>query len=154
MAQLYDTLSFVFRYWFLFLAAVMLLLLVLNSRAEYRERKAVMGEVGQYIGYLEIVGGADEDYGLRIGLTAENLVGSGKNADIIISDRSVLKSHAMIARKGKGVVLQPLSEKAETRINGRRAVRAHRIVSGDIVSFGSIDAKVYLKPQKGAAHDD
>ena len=47
MAQLYDTLSFIFRYWFLFLAAMMLLLLVLNSRAEYRERKAVMGEVGR-----------------------------------------------------------------------------------------------------------
>ena len=103
LAQLYDTLSFIFRYWFLFLAAMMLLLLVLNSRAEYRERKAVMGEVGQYIGYLEIIGGA---------------------------------------------------EKAETRINGRRAVRAHRIITGDIVSFGGIDAKVYLKPQKGAAHDD
>ncbi len=78
MAQLYDTLAFVFRYWFLFIAAMMLLLLVLNSRAEYRERKAVMGEVGQYIGYLEIVGGAEESYGLRIGLTVENVVGSGK----------------------------------------------------------------------------
>lgn len=154
MAQLYDTLSFVFRYWFLFLAAMMLLLLVLNSRAEYRERKAVMGEVGQYIGYLEIVGGAEDAYGMRIGLTPENIVGSGKNADIIIEDRSVRKSHAMIARKGKGVMLQPLSEKAETRINGRRAVRAHRIITGDIVSFGNIDARVYLKPQKGAAHDD
>lgn len=44
LAQLYDTLSFIFRYWFLFLAAMMLLLLVLNSRAEYRERKAVMAK--------------------------------------------------------------------------------------------------------------
>lgn len=154
MAQLYDTLAFVFRYWFLFIAAMMLLLLVLNSRAEYRERKAVMGEVGQYIGYLEIVGGAEESYGLRIGLTVENIVGSGKNADIIIDDKSVQKSHAMIARKGKGVVLEPLSNKAETRINGRRAVRGHRISTGDVVSFGHIDAKVYLKPQKGAEHDD
>ncbi len=153
MAQSYDTLSFVFRYWFLFLAAMMLLLLVLNSRSEYRERKAVMGEVGQYIGYLEIVGGADDSYGVRIGLTAENLVGSGKSADIIINDRSVLKNHAMIVRKDKGVMLQPLSEKAEIKINGRRAVRAHRISTGDIVSFGDIDAKVYLKPRKGGAND-
>lgn len=50
-------------------------------------------------------------------------------------------------------MLQPLSEKAEIKINGRRAVRAHRISTGDIVSFGDIDAKVYLKPRKGGAND-
>lgn len=80
-------------------------------------------------------------------------MGSGKSADIIINDRSVLKNHAMIVRKDKGVMLQPLSEKAEIKINGRRAVRAHRISTGDIVSFGDIDAKVYLKPRKGGAND-
>ena len=101
-SEIYQTVAFGMRYWFILIIGLMLLTLILVSRSEYRERKAVMGEVGQYIGYLEIIGGADDVLGERIGIMKENLVGNSRSADIVIADPSVHKNHAMINRKRGG----------------------------------------------------
>jgi len=153
---LYDTMAFAMRYWFILIIALMLLTLVLVSRREYRERRAVMGEVSRYIGYLEITGGADDVLGERIGIMAENRVGSSHNCDIIISDPSVRKTHALIVKRGGEVLLVPMHN-GDTRINNRRATRAHAIFTGDLVQFGDISARVFLKEpagEEGGAGDD
>ena len=77
---LYDAVAFGMRYWFLLLIALMLFTLIGISISEYRQRKSVMGIVGQYVGYIEVTGGDEESIGMRIGLTAENIIGSGKHA--------------------------------------------------------------------------
>lgn len=68
----------------LLLAAVLAGILVVASRREYRERKALLGRIGQYVGYLEILRGLPQAQGVRIGIARENTVGSGKGADIIL----------------------------------------------------------------------
>jgi len=146
-SAIYDAVAFGMRYWFILIIGIMLLTLILVSNREYRERKAVMGEVGQYIGYLEIIGGADDVLGERIGIMVENMVGNSRNADIMILDPSVARNHAMINRREGRLMLVPL-ENAMTKINGRRASRAHQIFTGDRVSFGNIEALVYVKGQE------
>ena len=140
------------RYWFIIIIALMLLTLILISRKEYKEHKTVMGEVVQYIGFLEITGGAEDVLGERIGIMKENRVGSGMTSDIVISDPSVSKNHAIIYKKDDEVILVPL-ENGETKINGRKATRPHPIYTGDTVQFGVITASVYIKPTASGEED-
>ena len=60
---------------------------------------------------------------------------------------SVHKNHAMINRKKGRVMLIPLNG-SDTKINGRKATHPHEIFTGDTVSFGEIEASVYIKPQE------
>ena len=44
---------------------------------------------------------------------------------------------------------------SDTKINGRKATHPHEIFTGDTVSFGGIEASVYIKPQEEEEpHDD
>jgi hypothetical protein len=141
---LYDAVAFGMRYWFLLLIALMLFTLIGISVSEYRQRKSVMGIVGQYIGYIEVTGGDEESIGMRIGLTAENLIGSGKRADIVIDDPLVAKIHAQITYRDGRLYMKPLGGN-RAKINGRLATREHEIVTEDILTFGSISCVVYLR---------
>lgn len=141
---LYDAVAFGMRYWFLLLIALMLFTLIGISISEYRQRRSVMGIVGQYIGYIEVTGGDEESIGMRIGLTAENLIGSGKRADIVIDDPLVAKIHAQIIYRDGHLYMKPLGGN-RAKINGRLAVREHEIVTEDVLTFGSISCAVYLR---------
>jgi hypothetical protein len=141
---LYDAVAFGMRYWFLVLIALMLFGLIAVSVGEYRSKKSVMGEVVQYIGYLEIVDGVPDAEGLRVGLMKDNMIGSGSKADILIEDASVSKSHALIHLKDDRLILSPVG-KGVTKINGRKATRTHGVFSGDLLTFGNVSAYVYLK---------
>jgi len=151
----YGTVAYVMRYWFFGLVCAILLGLILISIREYKNKKTVMGEVHRYIGYIEILCGPEDMVGTRIGLTAENTIGSSQRADIMIADRSVQRSHALIYLSEDGsLVLSPLGG-GKTKINGRRAIRAHEIKTGDIVAFGNIEAYVYIKElEEAEAQDD
>ena len=63
--SLYRVLSVGLKYWFLLLVAVLAGILVVASRREYRERKALLGRIGQYVGYLEILRGLPQAQGVR-----------------------------------------------------------------------------------------
>ena len=143
-AVLYDAVAFGMRYWFLLLIALMLFTLIGISISEYRQRRNIMGIVGQYVGYLEVVGGDAESIGMRIGLAAENLIGSGKRADIVIEDPLVAKLHAQITYRAGHLYLKPLGGN-RARINGRIAVREHEIMTEDVLTFGSVSCTVYLR---------
>lgn len=151
-SAIYDVISYAMRYWFIAIIALMLIGLISVSVSEYKQRKSVMGEIGRYVGYLEFVDGLPAAEGMRIGLTPENLVGSGRRADIVIDDPSVEKSHALLYVKDGALVLSPLGA-GETKINGRRAVRAHGLVPGDEVSFGNVTARVYLRGEEEGDDD-
>jgi len=141
---LYDAVAFGMRYWFLLLIALMLFTLIGISFSEYRQRRNVMGIVGQYVGYIEVTSGDEESIGMRIGLTSENLVGSGKRADIVIDDPLVAKLHAQITYRSGHLYLKPLGGN-RAKINGRLALREHEIVTQDVLTFGSISCTVYVR---------
>ena len=152
-SDVYEAVAFGMRYWFLFVIGVMLITLIAVSVSDIRQRKNVMGEVGQYIGYLEIIGGADDVLGERIGIMKENSLGNSRMADICISHPSVKKNHALLYLKDGHLILTPLDNSA-TQINGRRATRPHEVVTGDTVRFGDIEAYVYVKEGSGEEDDD
>ena len=150
--EIFETASIGMRYWFILVIGFMLFALIYVSVAEFRQRKNVMGEVGKYIGYLEIVGGADDVLGRRIGIMEENMVGSSIHADIVIHKPGIKKNHAMLYRKDGRLMLMPMA-KGATKINHRRAERVHEVYTGDILSFGDVDCRLFLK-EKDEEDDD
>lgn len=152
-AVLYDAVAYGMRYWFLLLIALMLFTLVAVSLSEYRQRKNVMGIVKQYIGYLEVVGGDEESIGMRIGLTENNIIGSGKHSDILIEDELVSKNHAQLHMKDGRMYLKPLGGN-RVKINGRIALREHQVMTMDVMTFGSISCTLYLREREDDGNDD
>lgn len=150
-SEVYGAVAFVMRYWFILVIGLMLVAVVVASVSEYKQRKQVIGKVSSYVGYIEIVSGPASVLGTRIGVTTENLVGSSRNADIYITDPSIAKNHAMLAMKEGALILTPMAS-APTKINGRRAAKAHQLFTGDIVSFGNVDVYVYIRQEE--EHDD
>lgn len=144
--SVYKVLAAGMKYWFLFLAVIIVALLISVSRREYRERQAVLGEIGQYVGYLEIIGGLAEAEGVRIGIARDNTIGSGRSADIVIRHPSVQRSHALLYMQGRELMLSPLT-KGVTKINGRRANNAYAVHTGDMISFGKVDTRVFIRPE-------
>ena len=136
--QSYAALASVTQYWYLILIALIFLSLVLVSVSEYRQKKKIRKEVGRFVGYLEQKGSQD-----RIGLTEENILGSGSRCDIIIDSPYVRKTHAVIYYRDGMLILRPVS--GDTKINGRRAIREHEIFTGDSIETGDVSFKVYKK---------
>jgi len=140
----YGALSFAMRYWFLFLILLIVIALIWISISEYKQRKYVMNQIGAYVGHLDIVDGPDEIIGQRIGFTTEDTIGSSRRSDIWIEHPTINKTHALIYAKDGHLYISPMQNSA-TKINGRRATKAHEIYSGDTISLGEITAEVHIK---------
>lgn len=144
--SIYKVLAAGMKYWFLCLAVLIVMLLISVSKKEYRERRAVLGEIGQYVGYLEIVGGLPEAQGMRIGVARDNTIGSGRSADIVIRHSSVQRAHALLYMQNGKLILSPLA-KGITQINGRQANQAYAVHTGDVISFGRVETRVFIRPE-------
>lgn len=151
-SELYGTVAFAMRYWFILIIGLMLLAVVIASVSEYKQRKNIIGKVSSYIGYIEITSGPQSILGTRIGIKTENLVGSSRSSDIYITDPSISRSHAMLAMKDGQLILTPMAN-APTKINGRRATKSHELFTGDTVSFGDVDVYVYIKQEEDENDD-
>ncbi len=137
-AQTYTIFAGITKYWYLLLIALMLFSMIVVSISEYSQKKRIKKAVGRLVGYLEVVGS-----GTRIGLEADNLIGSGSRSDIIIESPNVAKSHAMIYYHDDRLMLRPIA--GETKINSRKAIRVHEIFTGDSVSMGDVVFNVHIK---------
>ncbi|MGI6153874.1 MAG: FHA domain-containing protein [Christensenellaceae bacterium] len=151
-SAMFEAASFAMRYWFIFVVVGILIAMIYISYKEIREKRQVLSEMGRYSGYLEIVGGPKAYIGDRFGIADENTIGSARNMDISIPEKGILKKHALLYKQGEEIVLQPM-EKAQTKINDRRAVSAHALKTGDIITFGNVDMRVYIK-RKRLQYDD
>ncbi len=143
-SSMYEAIAYIMRYWFVFAMFVILAAVIYASVSEYRQRKYVMEEVGQYVGYLEIESGPDEMIGERRGIRAENTVGRLPRSDISINDYSVAKTHALLYKKGDDLYLSPMG-RAITMLNGKRITRPQVLKTGDIVTLGEIDVRIFIK---------
>lgn len=154
LQSVYQILSIGMKYWFLMLAIFIVSLLISVSKKEYREKKVLLGEIGQYIGYIEFIRGVNgKALNTRIGIADENTIGRSKNADIIIRDSSVQKNHVFIYRDGSRVIMEPLVI-GRTRINGRRADNPYEIHTGDILDIGRVSVRVFIRPEVEAVYDE
>lgn len=142
--SMYEVVAYIMRYWFVFAMFVVLVAVIYASVSEYRQRKYIMEEVGQYMGYLEIQSGPEEFIGERLGIREENTVGRLARSDICIDDYSVAKTHALLYKKGEELFLSPMG-RAVTMVNGRKIVGPQALKTGDVVTLGEIDARVFIK---------
>ena len=151
MPAIYEAIAYGMRYWFILVVGVMLLGLVSISVSEYRKRKSVMGEISQYVGYMEIIYGDEDVLGTRIGIARDNIVGSARTADIYITHPSIQKNQCRIYMEDEAhMMLEPLKG-GVTKINGRRCTTPHEIFTGDIVTFGDVDVEIYVREEQDEA---
>lgn len=152
MESAYEVAAYALRYWFIAAVLAILIAVIYISYKEYQQKKYVMSEIGQFDGYAKIIGGPREFVGDRFGLREENTIGSDARCDIVLPDQTVRRNHALIYREGDNYYLQP-AEKAPTKINGRKAVNAHKLKTGDALSFGDVEMRVYFKRTRIGNHD-
>lgn len=141
-SAMYDAIAYAMRYWFIFVVLGILIAMIVISVREVREKRQALSEVGSYLGYLEIVGGPDEYWGDRFGLRDQNMIGSGGLADILIP--TIAKTHGYIYRQGEDLIFEPETKRV-AKINGRRATNPHALKTGDVVTLGDVELRVYLK---------
>lgn len=142
--SVYEAVAFTMRYWFVFVMFVILIAVIYASVSEYRQRKYIMEEVGQYVGYLEIKSGPEDFIGDKRGIKLENTVGRLAKSDICIDDYSVAKTHALLYKKGDDLFLSPVA-RAATMVNGKKILKPQILKTGDIITLGEVDARVFIK---------
>lgn len=143
-SSVYEAVAFAMRYWFVFAMFVILIAVIYASVSEYRQRKYIMEEVGQYVGYLQIESGPEEIIGDKHGIKLENTVGRLAKSDICIDDFSVAKTHALLFKKGDDLYLSSLG-RAETMVNGKKIFKPQILKTGDIITLGEIDTRLFIK---------
>ncbi|MDL2237445.1 FHA domain-containing protein [Christensenellaceae bacterium OttesenSCG-928-K19] len=141
---IYEVAAYAMRYWFILVIVGILVASIYISYKQYNEKKYVKGAMSKFFGYLEIVGGPEEFIGDRFGVREQNTIGSSQHADIILPDKTVLATHALLYVEEGDMILSPTS-RSDTRINSRRAINQHKLKTGDIISIGDVDFYVYIK---------
>ena len=145
MDGVYEAASLAMRYWFFVVGAIVLLGVTSISIKEYRDKRYVLGVAKSSIGYLSVISGPDEIRGLKLQLMPQNTIGRSRRADIVLSDRSVEKAHAQIYLADDDAVYVTRLGSGDVVLNGQRVGDFARVKSADIVCFGNVVVRVYLK---------
>lgn len=140
----YEAFAYAMRYWFIAVAVGVLIAMIRLSYKEYKSKKNVRNELSQYVGYLDIVEGPEEFIHDRFGISERTLIGCADGCDIVLPDPTVGDEHVMLEFDGKRLMVEPLSG-YPLKINGRRAVRAHALKTGDEITVGDITLVVYIR---------
>lgn len=145
----YEALAYAMRYWFIAVAVGILIAMTVASYREYKEKKQVRSELSQFCGYLEIVDGPEEFLHDRFGIRAEmNTIGRSPDEDIVLPDATVAPVHAFLYMENDELILEPHGRGGETKINGRLALRRHKLKTGDVVSVGDVSFAVYIRRKR------
>lgn len=85
----------------------------------------------------------------RVG-AAGLLVGRQGDCDIVISDLSISRRHALIQLTGDGAVVLALGRTA-LEINGKKCDRTHELAHGDRLTFPGVELSIELEAQRPSA---
>ena len=81
----------------------------------------------------------------------ESIVGRDADCDVVINDASVSRRHAKIVVAGRKAVVRDLESKNGTRVGGNRIDRETMLESGEVVTFGSIEAEFVVEVPSNAS---
>lgn len=146
---IFETVSFIMRYWFILLAGLILVLMFYISVREYAGKKLALEELGQFLGYLEITDGPSELIGIRIGVTDDNTIGSSRSAEIMIKAEGVAKKHARLFLDSARLYIAPL-EQGQTTVNGKKIRKIYEVRDGDYIEIGDVELYLCLKGMNDA----
>ena len=83
----------------------------------------------------------------KFGICDENTLGSAYGCDICLPDKGVKKKHALVYYKDGGIFIQPLG-RCVVLVNDELVRDAYALKTGDIISLGSIELRVFLKRKR------
>ena len=96
------------------------------------------------VGFVFLVDQPDRRFSLSIG---ELTVGAGDKNNIVIAEPAVSWNHALLLVRPDRVRLQDSASTNGTFINGMRITRPQEVSHGDMIKFGNVELKVWLRPQ-------
>lgn len=96
------------------------------------------------LGFLFSLEQPDVRYPLNLG---ELTVGAGDKNDIVIARPAISWNHALLLVRSDRVRLQDSASTNGTFVNGIRITRPQEVFHGDVIKFGNIELKVWLRPQ-------
>lgn len=125
-AETYELLALAGRYWFAVLAVVIVYRAWRCAVQDNRRAKVLRDwtpETG-CVGELIVISGGDRARkGTRLPVPREGLVGSGRQADVRLSHRSVRKKHARLEEREGGLLLSAVGAASLCREDGERVQR-------------------------------
>jgi pSer/pThr/pTyr-binding forkhead associated (FHA) protein len=92
---------------------------------------------GEAIGEPHLVVEAGPDAGQRLPLGAEQVLGRGPGADLLLRDPAASRAHARITRRDGRWLLSDLGSKNGLRVNGARRRTPCPIAAGDELTLGA-----------------
>lgn len=143
----YEAAALAMRYWFLIAAAVVLLGVTGISIKEYREKRFALSIAQSSIGYLSVISGPEDIINQNIQLMRENTIGRSRGVDIVLRDPSIAKAHSQIYLAGGDIFVNRLG-RGEVTVNGEDIVSSARIYSGDMICFGNIVTRFFVKEEE------
>lgn len=66
----------------------------------------------------------------------ENSIGRSKNSDIILTDETVSRNHAVLYRRDEGWIIEDTTSKSGTRVNNKQISEPTCLHIGDCITFG------------------
>lgn len=145
MTGLYEATSLALRFWFLIVAVIIVLGVTSLSIKEYKDKRMVLDVAQSSIGYLAVISGPEDVMGENVPLLEQNTIGRSRNADIMFADRSVEKAHSQIYLCEDETVMINRLGRGDVTVNGVKLDDSAPLKSRDIVCFGNVVAKVFLK---------
>lgn len=74
----------------------------------------------------------------------ETSIGRSRSCDIVFSNTTVSRSHAVVALKKDGFYVFDTESKAGVYVNGEKIEGGRQLADGDIISFGTSAMKFYI----------
>ncbi len=74
---------------------------------------------------------------------SETSIGRAKTCDIVISDSTVSRFHAVLSRRASGWMIFDTNSTSGTILNGRKIDRKHVVKDGDKLRFGNVEYEFY-----------
>lgn len=133
-----ENLEFVMRYVLCFLAIAVILNCVLSLIRLHPKKKT-------YALLVDVTN--DEQFPITC---YETSIGRSKSCDIVFSNMTVSRSHAVLALRKDGFYIFDTESKTGVSVNGEKIVKSKKVFNGDVLTFGTAVLKFYI----GSEADD
>jgi len=95
------------------------------------------------VGFLYEPSQPDRRYNMCVG---ELTVGAGDKNDVVMARPAVSWNHALLLVRADRVRLQDSASTNGTYVNEVRIFRPQEVTHGDVIKFGNVEMKVWLRP--------
>lgn len=95
------------------------------------------------VGFLYEPSQPDRRYNMCVG---ELTVGAGDKNDVVMARPAVSWNHALLLVRADRVRLQDSASTNGTYVNEMRIFRPQEVSHGDVIKFGNVEMKVWLRP--------